>query len=134
MAMGKAPHASLRGARAPVGRALSIPPIGDPAFPNGFPRHGDGFGIDVAEYDHRPAKYDDLAFTYGEGSTQRFVIDMDPAALAPRNVLPGGEVWDSQSPHFRDQAEEWRRNKNHPVPFTHADVVTAAEERIVYTP
>ena len=118
----------------PLWGALSIPPVGDSVFPNGFPRHGDGFGIDVAEYNHRPAKYDDLTFTYGEGSTQRFVIDMDPAKLAPRNVLPGGEVWDTQSPHFRDQAEEWRRNQNHPIPFTHADVVTAAEERIVYTP
>ncbi|HEY5240588.1 MAG TPA: penicillin acylase family protein, partial [Polyangiaceae bacterium] len=113
--------------------SLSIPPIGDAKFPNGFPRHGDGYNIDVGD----PGLASSLAtatFTYSEGPTQRFVIDMDPSGPTPRNVLPGGEVWDSASPHFADEAELWRRNENHPLWVTHDDVAANAEERDSFTP
>lgn len=115
-------------------QALSIPPNGDTKWPNGFPRHGDGFNIDVGEPDSIPVKLSDATFTYGEGPTQRFVIDMDPSGPVARNVLPGGEIWDNQSPHFRDEAELWRRNENHPLPFSHDDVLAAAESRVQYKP
>ena len=113
--------------------SLSIPPIGDPKFPNGFPRHGDGYNIDVGD----PGLASSLAtatFTYSQGPTQRFVIDMDPSGPTPRNVLPGGEVWDNASPHFADEAELWRRNENHPLWVTHDDVAANTEERDSYTP
>ena len=113
--------------------SLSIPPIGDAKFPNGFPRHGDGYNIDVGD----PGLAGSLAtatFTYSEGPTQRFVIDMDPSGPTPRNVLPGGEVWDNASPHFADEAELWRRNENHPLWVAHDDVAANAEERDSYTP
>ena len=114
--------------------SLSIPPIGDSTFPDGFPRHGDGFNIDVAEPDSLPANLSDATFTYSEGPTQRFVIDLDPSGPTPFNVLPGGEVWDNASPHFADEAELWRRNENHPLWFSHDDVAANAEERDSYTP
>ncbi|HEY1690824.1 MAG TPA: penicillin acylase family protein [Polyangiaceae bacterium] len=114
--------------------ALSIPPVGDSTFPNGFPRHGDGFNIDVAEPDSLPLNLSDATFTYSEGPTQRFVIDMDPGGPVPFNVLPGGEVWDNASPHFADEAELWRRNQNHPLWFTQSDVAANVEERDQYTP
>ena len=57
---------------------------------------------------------------------------MDPKGPVARNALPGGNVWDSQDPHFRDEAERWRRNQNRPVPFAAADVIAAAESRIVF--
>jgi penicillin amidase len=114
---------------------LSIPPDSEPVFPGGIPRHGDGYNIDVGNYGHHPAKLADVSFAYGAGPTQRFVVDMDPVnGPTARNALPGGEIWDNTSTHFRDEAEYWRRNKNHPVAFTHADVAAAAEERIVYGP
>jgi penicillin amidase len=115
-------------------QALSIPPVGDPQWPNGFPRHGDGFNIDVGEPDAIPVNLADATFTYSQGPTQRFVIDMDPSGPVARNVLPGGEIWDNQSPHFRDEAELWRRNENHPLPFAHDDVLAAAESRTQYRP
>ena len=88
--------------------------------------------MDVGGYG-LPAKLDDKAdFTYSHGPTQRFVIDMDPRGPVARNALPGGNVWDSQDPHFRDEAERWRRNQNRPVPFAIADVIDAAETRVVY--
>jgi penicillin amidase len=80
-----------------------------------------------------PVQLKDAVFSYSAGPSQRFVIDLDPQkGPTARNVLPGGEVWDNTSPHFRDEAELWRRNQNHPIPFTHDDVAAAAEERISY--
>ena len=115
-----------------IWRSLSIPADPDVAFPIGFPRHGDGYNVDVAGY-KVPAKLDSTAdFTYSHGPTQRLVIDMDPRGPVARNALPGGNVWDSQDPHFRDEAERWRRNQNRPVPFSAADVIQAAESRIVF--
>jgi penicillin amidase len=79
-------------------------------------------------------KLADATFTYSQGPTQRFVIDIDPAGPSPRNALPGGEVWDNTSPHFKDDAELWRRNQNHAVPFAQANVAAAAESRVQYVP
>jgi penicillin amidase len=114
--------------------ALSVPPLGDAKFPNGFPRHGDGYNIDVGEPDAMPVNLADATFTYSAGPTQRFVVDLDPAGPVPRNVLPGGEVWDSASPHFADEAELWRRNVNHPLWWARDDVAANAEERTQYAP
>ena len=56
---------------------------------------------------------------------------MDPAGPKAFNALPGGAVWDSASPHFDDEAEMWRKNENHAVPFALEDVVAAKEARWV---
>ena len=66
-------------------------------------------------------------------STLKTYVDMTPAGPVARNALPGGEVWDNASPHFRDEAERWRRNQNRPVPFARVDVIAAAEEHILWT-
>ena len=58
---------------------------------------------------------------------------MDPTGPVARNALPGGNIWDSRSTHFRDEADRWRKNENRPVPFATQDVIASAEERIVYT-
>ncbi len=111
---------------------FSNPTADNPTFPLGFPRHGELHTIDVANYGSHPGKLDDVNFTYGSGPTQRLVVDMDPKGPVARNVLPGGEVWDPADPHFKDQAEMWRRNQNHPVWMARADVIKDAKERIVY--
>jgi penicillin amidase len=111
---------------------LSIPAAADPVFPNGFPRHGDGYNVDVAGFGLPAALDANASFAYRHGPTQRFVIDLDPAGPVARNALPGGNIWDSRSTHFRDEADRWRRNENRPVPFAAKDVIDSAEERIVY--
>jgi len=118
----------------PLWGSLSIPPKGDPTFPNGFPRHGDLHTVDVANFGSHPATLSALDFTYGEGPTQRMVADLVPGAPGTRNALPGGEVWDNASPHFRDEAERWRRNQNRPVWIQKSDVIADAKERIAYDP
>jgi len=113
--------------------SLSIPALDDATFRNGFPRHGDGYNVDVGTWSNPADKLADTDFSYAHGPTQRFVIDMDPAGPKARNVLPGGEVWDEHDPHFRDEAELWRRNQNHPVSFQHDDVKADVETRTVYS-
>ena len=109
-------------------KTLSIPADGQPPFP----RHGDGYNVDVGGYPLPAALDASTSFGYSHGPTQRLVVDMDPAGPVARNALPGGNVWASADPHFRDEAERWRRNQNRPVPFKAADVVAAAESRVVY--
>ncbi len=111
---------------------LSIPPDTDPVFPDGFPRHGDGYNIDVGGYGLGDALAT-TTFHYSHGPTQRFVVEMTPSGPVARNALPGGEIWDNASPHFRDEAERWRRNQNRPIPFARADVIAAAEDHVVWT-
>jgi penicillin amidase len=126
-------HTLRLAALIPLWGSMSIPPAGDPTFPNGFPRHGDGYNVDVASYDDRPSSLSAVSFAYGEGPVQRFVIDMDPAGPVARNVIPGGAVWDPASKHFRDEADEWRKNQNHPVPYAKSDIVQSAEDHVVFT-
>jgi penicillin amidase len=122
-------HTITFGALLPFWTQLSIPPGTDPVFgATGFPRHGDSFSIDACEFSFvgQTSPFD---FTYDAGPTQRFVIDLDPAGPKVVNALPGGVVWNPQSPHFRDEAELWRRNLTHPVPFLLDDVIAAKEKR-----
>jgi penicillin amidase len=114
--------------------ALSIPPPNDPVFPIGYPRHGDISTIDVANFGTRPGDFSMMPFNYGSGPTQRFVIEMDPAGVKARNALPGGNVWDTASPYFKNDDELWRRNQNHPVWLARKDVIMDAKERITYVP
>jgi len=109
---------------------MAIPPSGDETFPSGFPRHGDSFGVDSSDFGF-VALSKAPAFNYVHGPSQRFVIDMDPAGPKAYNALPGGNVWDPKSPHFRDEAELWRRNQAHAVPFLLPDVIAAKETRTV---
>ncbi|WP_394850530.1 penicillin acylase family protein [Pendulispora brunnea] len=117
----------------PLWPSLSIPQGGDATFPRGFPRHGDGYNVDVATYSTGTRNLSQVNFSYSHGPTQRFVIEMDPAGPRARNALPGGAVWDDKDKHFRDEAELWRRNQNHAVPFTHDDVKAEAETRTLYS-
>ena len=111
---------------------LSIPPDTDKVFPNGFPRHGDGYNIDVGGYG-LGSSLATTTFHYAHGPTQRFVVEMTPNGPVARNALPGGEIWDSASSHFRDEAERWRKNQNRPVPFARPDVIAAAEDHVLWT-
>jgi penicillin amidase len=117
----------------PVFGKLSIPPVDDPVFPDGFPRHGDPHVVDACGEGPDPLSKDPT-FSYGSGPTQRFVVDLDPSGIQARSALPGGVVWDHTSPHFRDEAELWRKNQTHPIPFSVEDVVAAKESRtVLYT-
>jgi len=125
-------HTLRHGALVSLWTQLSIPPPNDPVFPLGYPRHGDRSTVDVANWGVRQSSLMTASFSYGSGPTQRFVADMDPAGPVIRNALPGGNVWDNASPHFKDDDELWRRNQTHRVWILRADVVKDAKERFTY--
>jgi penicillin amidase len=110
---------------------LDIP--NDGRFSEGYPRHGDCSSVDQSCFlGGHAAPITALPlinpFAYSEGPSQRFVVDLVSGAPAGANALPGGEIWDDQSPHFADEAFDfWRKNLNHPLPFTMADVIAAAD-------
>ena len=103
--------------------ALNIPPPNDPVFPSGFPRHGADGTVDVGG-----TSLSLTDFTYDHGPAIRFTCELDPKnGPQGRNVLPGGEVFDPASPHFRDQMELWRNNQTINWSYQDADVVTSAQ-------
>ena len=102
-----------------------IPPTSDPVFPKGFPRHGDQWNVDASNFGITRSLKSDLNFEYGSGPVQRFVAEMTPTGPVIRNALPGGAVMDKDSEHFRDEAEYWRKNETHPIPFELDDVLAA---------
>jgi penicillin amidase len=111
------------------GEVLSIPPTTHPMFPRGFPRPG---GLDVV--DASDPGLSGTSFSYGNGPVQRFVVELDPAGPRALNALPGGQHIDLRSPHHADEAELWRTNRRHPVPFSERDIARAAERRLRFLP
>nr|AYM54226.1 penicillin amidase [Sorangium cellulosum] len=115
----------------PLFSSLSIPPPSDPLWSGGFPRGGDEFAVDSSDYRLSWALDESPDFRYVHGPSQRLVVELDPAGPRAWNAIPGGNVWDAESPHFRDQAELWRKNQTHLVPFLLPDVIAAKESRAV---
>lgn len=108
---------------------LSIPPTTDPAFPRGFPRPG---GIDVVDASGPGLGGGDYSF--GSGASQRFSVELGPDGPRAFNALPGGQTIDPGSRHFRDEAELWRANRAHAVPFREAEVAAEAGGRWRFEP
>jgi len=94
----------------------------------GFPRHGDLYGVDAANFGRS------FDYTYGSGPVMRMVVEVEDGVMRTENVVPGGEVYDSASPHFGDLMELWRKNETHPVAYWEAEVVAAYESRTVLHP
>ncbi len=109
---------------------IQIPLPGDERFPNGFPRHGDRFTVDVANF----SVWATDGFSYGSGPQQRFVLEMTGEGPRAWTALPGGQVLDPEDPHHADEIEHWRRNSHQPVYFAEPDVVAHAELRYRLTP
>ncbi len=109
---------------------LSIPPQGDPRFPDGFPRHSDLGAVDPGNY----GLYGTTDFTYGSGASQRLVVEMTPTGPVPRNALPGGQSEDPDSPHHADEAELWRTNQQPALYFDRADIEAHATRHAQFDP
>lgn len=124
-------HTVTFDALVPLFGSLSIPPPSDPLWSGGFPRGGDEFAVDSSDFRLSWALDASPDFRYVHGPSQRFVVELDPAGPKAWNAIPGGNVWDAQSPHFRDQAELWRKNQSRLVPFLLPDVIQAKESRMV---
>ncbi|EYF07174.1 penicillin acylase family protein [Chondromyces apiculatus] len=110
--------------------AVDVPPADDPAFPGGFPRPGDNFGVDASNF----GMWTNGNFTFGSGPVQRMVVEMTPDGPRAWNAIPGGQAFDPESPHHADEVEHWRRNNAPPLYFTDDDVDAHMESRATFTP
>lgn len=116
------------GVRAPAivpNRELDLP--GAVGF---VPRPGDlhaiaGAAPSVVEHRHVATR----------GAALRTVITLAPGeAPAMRLALPGGQIFDSRSPHHRDLLDDWAADRHVAVPFTIPDILAAHEERWLLHP
>ncbi|MFH2008746.1 MAG: penicillin acylase family protein [bacterium] len=109
---------------------FSIPPLDDPTFPDGFPRHGDAYAVDACNF----SLWTQNNYAYSGGPSQRLVAEMTPHGPRAWNALPGGNQHDPALPHHADEAELWRRNEAPQLAYEEADVVLAAERRLRFAP
>ena len=109
---------------------VDVPPADDPAFPGGFPRPGDNFGVDASNF----GMWSTGNFTFGSGPVQRMVVEMTPDGPRAWNAIPGGQSFDPESPHHADEAEHWRRNNAPPLYFTDDDIDAHMESRVTFMP
>lgn len=112
------------------GDSLSIPPEGDARYPDGYPRHGDNFNVDAANF----GMWSTDDFSYRAGPQQRLVLEMTPDGPRAWNARAGGQSQDPDDPHFADDVEYWRRNQAPALYFTEAEVAAHAERRVRYLP
>lgn len=124
-------HTVTFGSALPTVAKATFPPSDDPVFPGGFPRPGDEFAVDHAEFPLTFAGDGPPKFRFASGAAQRLVVDLDPAGPRAWNAFPGGAVWDPASPHYQDSAALWRRNETRPVAFLLPDVIAVKESRTV---
>jgi penicillin G amidase len=109
---------------------LSIPPEGDPEFPNGFPRHGDRNVVDASNF----SRFSTTRFSYGSGPQQRLVVVMTPDGPQAYNAIPGGNSMDPDSPFHSNEMDHWRFNEAPPVHFEYGDVDAHAATRLTFAP
>ncbi|AKT43842.1 penicillin acylase family protein [Chondromyces crocatus] len=109
---------------------VDLPRANDPAFPNGYPRHGDNFNVDASNQ----GIWSTTNFSYANGPVQRLVVEMTPEGPRAWNAIPGGQAFDPASPHHADEAEHWRRNDAPPLYFSDADIDAHVESRLTFTP
>lgn len=106
---------------------LNVPPPNDPNpdLRAGYPRPGDPFSVDASS-----PGYGDTDFTYNHGPAMRHVTVFDGDGPQSRLALPGGEVFDRASAHFRDLMDEyWYTNDYFELPWTTQQIIAGAEER-----
>jgi penicillin amidase len=111
--------------------SLNVPNETDPVeLRAGFPRPGDNFSVDASS-----PGLGDLDFRYGHGPSIRHLVEFTaPGTPHARIALPGGQVFDRSSPHFRDLVDEyWRHNQYFDLPWTVSEIIDHAETRIRFT-
>ncbi len=110
---------------------LDLPNASDGAAnAGGFPKNGDTFVINRAD-----AGWNDLSFAQSsDGAAQRFLAEAERGRkIKVKWQIPGGTIFDSRSPHYRDLLDKSYLPETHfDAPFEPLEVLFAAEERWVF--
>jgi penicillin amidase len=106
--------------------ALNLPAPGE--LPTGgFPKAGDNFNVNRADMG-----WGDLVFSqYADGPAQRFIAVARPGEpIQVRWQLPGGVIYDSRSPHYRDLLDKYYLPQVHfDAPYQIDEIVRDGEAR-----
>jgi len=105
---------------------LSLPAPGELTM-DGFARAGDNFAVNRADHG-----YADLDFSqFADGPAQRFLAIAAPdQPIAVKWQLPGGVIFDSRSPHYRDLLDNYYLPEVHfDAPFSVDQIVESGEHR-----
>jgi len=113
------------------GTDFALPRSDSTEFPDGYPRHGDLWGVDASNYDLWTSRDD---YAYSAGPQQRLVVEMTDTGPKIWNALPGAQVLDARSPYFGAEIEFWRNNEAPPLYYTDADIEAHVDARTTYTP
>jgi penicillin amidase len=134
-ALGPSPDRWRWGAVHHIASNFPIPGLMDQPL---TPRPGGIGTVDVASHEITTD-----AFDYKTGPAIRFVAELDPAkGPVARNVIPGGEVFRKDSPHFGDLFALWVKNEATDLAFRSDEILPRALKeqsehglgRIVFTP
>jgi penicillin G amidase len=106
--------------------ALNLPAPGEHAG-RGFPRAGDNFNVARADMGWRNLSFNQHA----DGSAQRFIaVAQGGAPITVRWQIPGGVIFDSRSPHYRDLLDRHYLAERHfDAPFRIEEIVRDGEVR-----
>ncbi len=114
---------------------LSIPAESDTTFPNGFPRPGGLFTVDMSAFSMARADVSDAPrFDFSEGAALRFAMRFAADGPEATVALAGGQIADPARAHFRDGVEYWRHNASHDLLYRRDEVVNQARTRDVAWP
>jgi penicillin amidase len=112
---------------------LQVPADGEPGAENGFPRAGDNFVVNRAD-----CGWADLGFAqHADGPAQRFLAEAEMnGTVRLRWALPGGTIYDRDSPHYRDLLDEYYlQNRHFDAPYATPEIIAEGESRwVFYTP
>ncbi len=105
---------------------LNLPRI-DELTTRGFPKAGDNFAVNRADHG-----WADLDFSqFADGPAQRFLAVAEPGkAIAVKWQLPGGVIFDSRDPHYRDLLDKFYLPEVHfDAPFSIPEIIDNGEYR-----
>ena len=106
--------------------ALDLPRSGETSI-DGFAKAGDNFNVNRAD-----AGWADLDFSqFADGAAQRFIaVARRGEPIKVRWQIPGGVIFDSRSPHYRDLLDKYYLPETHfDAPFLLAEIVRNGEVR-----
>ena len=105
---------------------LDLPRAGELATA-GFPKAGDNFNINRSDMG-----WSDLNFSqFADGPAQRFLAVAAPGApITVKWQLPGGAIFDSRDPHYRDLLDQYYLPERHfDAPYLITQIVADGESR-----
>ena len=104
---------------------LDLPAPGAP----GFRKSGDNFVVNRSDQG-----WDDLDFSQSaDGPAQRFLAVANGGRITVKWAIPGGVIYDSRSPHYRDLLDDYYLAEKHfDAPFTVDEINSAGESRWLF--